>query len=669
MRFEPFKFLTSQRSLTARAWRRLVLVVMGVVTFCTMQTAVHADHAAPPLLNSPELAQLSQSNLHTSVDVRKLWQSTLIGVKDMPSGQASEPDSLWYLPDAEFKPVALSNQLKLVAGQRLVARLNMNSTGFGPSMSLVFEMPRLDAVHVSYRYDQGPWTTASAGDTLAMKAWAYSDRQPTFDIPLRPGNLNVVAEVAHIGLFDANIALESASVFRGDRMEDGLRIGLLTGLNLLLAIIGVAAALSFRRWGFLSITLMTLLVSGMTLANSGIAGLYLWTDSTTFNDEIKYVTAAVWCALFPWVTAIALSVRLRAPWWWRLALVWAAVGLMLAVLLKSNALRAEYVLLIPLIALASIAAAWLLLFQALVRRQPHAPSCVLPVLLYTVSLLIPMAGYTGFLPNDNSYSASGATTVASAMLFLQVLVRQYRQGRMVLSRAQSSPGRDVLTGLLSRKGFERMLLRTVARMKSEQTYAAFYYIQVSDAATLKERYGDEGFEGGMVQLAAAISSSISVVDTVGRVAPNAFAVTVLMPHDAKLANRLSQKILTRTMTLASHGAPLAQTARIAVAWMPMFGITLPDLERRAARALSKLESTKRITWVGGELAQVQASQLQDGLTNPTTKPFNGFAADNELPSLPGVINQIEREMLGPDSLALQPDADRLMRQLKARNSV
>jgi GGDEF domain-containing protein len=653
-------------TVARRVWALTVAYACVLVACSALVMHTYAG-ATAPLVNTPEIAQLSQNNGYASVDMRTRWQSAVIEVNQLPDAKASDPEQLWNRPDTEFKTPALSeDRTTLKSGRRLVSRLNLSFTSFGPSMNLTFKMPRLDAVHVSYRYNQEPWTTASSGDTLPMASWSFADRQPTFNIPLRQGNLNLVAQVVHRGIFDIPVILESASVFHDERTSNSLKIGLMVGLNLLMAVVGVAAAFSFARLGFLSISVMTLLAVAMIATNTGVAGVYMLTDSATFNDEVKYSTAIMWCALFPWVTAVALPQRYEAAWWWRIAVAWAGMGAVMAIALKSNATRADNLLLVPLAAAGSIALALAILVHALVRRQPHALSCVPPVLLYAVSLLIPIGGYMGMVPNENTLSLPALLTVVSAMLFLQVLVRQYRQGRSVMSRAQSLPSRDVLTGLLSRKGFEQMLQRNVQRMRSEHTYAAFFYIRVSDPDKLKERYGQEGFEGGMVQLAAAISSSISVVDTVGRVAPNAFAIMVLMPRDAGLANRLSQKILTRMISLASHGAPLAQTARIAVAWMPIFGILLPDLERRAVRALRKIEEGKRITWVGGAMAQADVSQLQEGLTNPTTKPHGGQEAD-ELPSLPGMINRLEREMLGPNTEALQEEADRLMVAMKSKS--
>lgn len=618
------------------------------------------------MTNGPELASLSAIGQHVSIDARNHWQSALVGVGQLKPSQASDPEMYWTSPNAEFKTQATAERMRLTQGQRYVARLNMQSTGFGSSLHLVFKMPRLDAVHMAYRYDDEPWVKASAGDTIAMNAWAFSDRQPSFDIPLRPGNLNLVVEIAHIGVVDAPMQLQSTSTFKDERLSLGLSIGALIGINCVLALLGVASAVSFGRANFLAVSVMTALMAMVIGSVSGMSGVYMFTNSATFNDESKFWALTAWCVVFPWVTAMALSLRQSSRWWWRAACTYAVLGLVFTTLMMGYSHRSAMLTWIPFIAIGSAIFSLIMLAVTLLHRQRLAVALIAAIVFYACALLVPLGAFLGYMSNEDATMIAAVATMLSASLFLQAMLGQYRHGRMVMSRAKISPSRDVLTGLLSRKGFEQILVRSVQRMKSERMYAAFYYIQVGNAQTLKERYGDEGFETGMVQLAAAISSSVSVVDSVGRVAPNAFAVTVLMPRDAALANRLSQKILTRTMSLASHGAPLAQTARIAVAWMPVFGTMLPEIERRAMRALRKMDEGKRIVWVGGALAQADASQLTEGATSPTTRPNNGQQADEELPSLPGMINRIELEMLGTESEQMTDEAERLMRELQQR---
>jgi GGDEF domain-containing protein len=640
----------------------------ALLAYCLIAASPQLSHAIPPLVTAPELAKLSQSNAKAVVDMRRHWQASVIGVTNLLSTQASDPQELWSIPDAEFKPLSEAARLVLTPSQRYVARLNMTSTGSGSTLNLSLMMPRLDAVHLAYRYNDEPWTIEAAGDTIPMQKWAYSDRQPSFDIPLRPGNLNIVLEVAHLGIVDAPMVLQSASSYRDERLIMGLSVGVLIGVNLVLGLIGVAASLAFRRASFLAIPLMTVWMAIVVAANSGIAGVYLFNHSSSFNDEIKFFAITVWCVVLPWVTVVVLSLRHRAPLVWAAALAWGVLGSIGAAVWMDYTHRGTALNAVPILAISTVLFSLGILVFAAMRKEAYAVVTAPGVLLYASALLAPLGTYLGYLSNDDTILYSALATMLAALLFLQVLVYRHRHGRLVMSRAQTSPHRDVLTGLLNRKGFIYALAHNVRRMKTEKAYAIFMYISVGRLDNMREGYGEEGFDAGMVQLAAALSSSVTMVDTVARVAPNAFALNVLMPRDTQQANRLAQKILTRTMTLATHSAPMAQTARIAIAWMPMFGIELPDLERRALRSLSKMPDNKRIAWVGGDLAQAELSQSPDDLSMPTTKPNHGQEAD-DLPSLPGVINRLERDMLGADGEGIEWEANKLLQQLKSNEKI
>ncbi len=600
-----------------------------------------------------------------SLDLRKVWESALVDAPGRANAQSFDPQEVWQWPAERFSSRQADQRIVLAAQQRLVARFELVSSQAGDHVYVVFKMPRLDAVQVFYRYGSEPWKMESAGDTLPMTTWPFFDRQPTFDLPHKEGNLSVVIVMAHGGVVDAPVVLENSNSFRQGGINSAITAGLLIGVNLVLAAVGFMAALNFRRFGFLSISLMTLLTSLVVFTNSGLAGMYVLTQSSEFNDQSKFLANTLLCVALPWVAAVALSQRFYSRGWWYVAMAWAALGTLAAVWLMQYPLRHLTSTLVPFVLATSVLTVLAMLANALLRAQTLAVSAAPGIVLYAVALFAPFAAYLGVIENDLAVLAASVAISIAALVFLQVMVKRHRQGRMVMARAKTSVGRDVLTGLLNRQGFEQVLAKNVQRMHAEKVYAAFFYVTVSDAQTLQERFGDEGFEGGMVQMAAAISSSVSVVDTVGRVASNAFAVTVLMPRDAKLANSMGQKMITRTMSLASHGSPMAQTARIAIAWLPVFGTLLPDIERRALRTLHKMEGGKRIAWVGGEYAQMNLSQIPDGTSSPTTKPNNGQTADDDLPSLPGMINRIEEEMLGPDTQQLKAEADRLMKMMQA----
>jgi GGDEF domain-containing protein len=626
----------------------MVVVALALQILCTSNV-----HAAPSVNLDPYLVKLADERSTVALDLRNLWESGWVRVGALqPNTVALNPQTVWSWPQTLFVFNPLSAKQVLGQGQRFVARLELVSASSGPDINLTFKMPRLDAVHVAYRYDDGVWVQASAGDTIPMAKWPFVDRQPSFDLPLRQGRLSLVVEIAHQGVIDAPMVLQNAHSIHKTRMNAAASNGILIGINLVLTMVGILAALSYRRWSFLAISVMTLLMSAMVSTNSGLAGVYLFTDSTTFNDESKFFTTALRAVLFPWMTALVLSQRYHARHWWRASEIWAVLGLVITVWWMQYSLRNTATTVVTFTVLASTALALTILANAVLGGQVHAKAMAPGVLLYAVSLLLPLFTYLGYALTENMLLYSSLITLAAALVLLDTLLRQYRQGRMVLARAKTSIGRDMLTGLLSRKGFIRKLDLTVQRIEVNHAYAAFFYIALSDVATLKDSYGEEGYESGMVQMAAAISSSMSVADNVGRVAPNAFAVSTVMPHDAKLASQIAQKILSRILALSSHGVPMADSARIALAWLPVFGTNLPDLERSAQRTISEIEAGKRIAWIGGVQAQQNAQYPTSGIRTMASDPQTTLSQHDPLTSLPEVtkvISRLEQEMLGTRS--------------------
>jgi two-component system, sensor histidine kinase LadS len=614
-------------------------------------------YAVPQLVIDPQLLNHSQEQKNISVDLRNHWQATVMALGEQSNAKALDPQVVWNWIESRFVSAKNPQTIALHRDERYVARLELVSTGQGPGLNLSFAMPRLDAVHVAYRYGDEPWVQASAGDTLPMVSWPIADRQPSFDLPQRLGKLSLVVEIAHQGVVDAPMVLQNAHTYSQQRMNASVSTGLLIGINLVLMAVGLLAALNFHRGSFVAISVMTLLMAAVVAANSGVAGVYAFTRSAQFNDQFKFLTLFLWCVLFPWVTATALSQRIYARWWWRASVVWAVLGTLVALWWMQYPLRGWAVVGIQGAALASTVLALAILLNA--RAHGHVPvtAAAVGVVLYGLSLMTPLLAYFGFWSNDDGRLYASIVTMVAALLFMYALVRQHRQGHMVLSRAKTSPARDMLTGLLNRAGFNQRLLENVNRIQEDGLTAAFYYLRVSDMQGLKERYGEEGFEVGMVQLAATLASSIPGADHVGRIATNAFAFTIMMPRDEQRATHIAQKVLGRSMALASHGAPLAQTARIAVAWMPTFGTALGDLERRARRTLRNMENGKRIAWIGGVHAQsdsAYASSSHRSASSPSSD-INSMREEHAdtVPGVHATITRLEKDMLGPDSKLLR----------------
>jgi GGDEF domain-containing protein len=608
-----------------------------------------------------------------SVDLHNLWESTIVGGVTTTNAQFFDPDQVWYWPEKRFNTRIPRQAYVLHEGDRLLARLQIFSEKTGTELNLNMQMPRLDAAHVSYRYEGGPWTTLSAGDTLAMSDWNLPDRQPSFNIPLLIGRLDVVAEIAHRGNAYSPIVLQNDVAYLSDLTISSWVMGALIGVNMVLALMGVLLALNFRRSNFLGVSLMTFTMSVVLFFNSGLGGLYFGAHVAGFNDQIKFFGNNVWCMSLPWVAAVSMSLRYSAKRCWLLALVTTVGGTLLTAVWMDYSLRDTAWTGVPAMLTCVIVMTLLMAMWAWFRAICQSWTIMAGIVAYIFSLIAPYFAFLGLIGIGSAGLVAALLCMLSALLLMRGLYLQHRMGRHVMTRANISPQRDVLTGLLNRKGLEVHLLQLQERMRHQQTCAAFCYLNVADAETAQQILGEEGFEMGMVQIAASLSSTISGVDGLARISQHAFAITVLMPPDPELGTRMAQKVLSRMMALASHGTPLASSARIAMAWLPLFGFKVDSLERRALRTLVTMDSNKRIGWVGGQESHAEAAQMLRDERHAYSTPSEQFIDEalgkvsqpnGVVSNLSDRIRRIEREMLqGVDTKFLLAEAERMSRLL------
>jgi hypothetical protein len=125
---------------------------------------------------------------------------------------------------------------------------------------------------------------------------------------------------------------------------------------------------------------------------------------------------------------------------------------------------------------------------------------------------------------------------------------------------------------------------------------------------------------------------------------------VMMTRDHKQASDIAQKIITRTMAIATHSTPMAQTTRIALAWIPDNGTELDLLEKYAKSALRKLEQGKRIGWVN-------ANALSDSQMQSESPDSAGL----DKVDIHGLINRLEKDFHIEESNPSELQRNRKMR--------
>ncbi len=645
---------------------------------CAFTICLPATSISAPQLNWGEMltqAQSSEMQQNLEIDLRTRWERTLVANVKEANDVPLDPELIWNWPARRFNVSQDTTPFFLENNERMIARMTVLSERLVSDFSISAMMARLDAVHISYRYDGGAWKTLSAGDRLPMDRWPLVDRQPSFNIPLPPGQLDLVMQFAHRGMMDVPVLLQNNRAFLDARTRNIWAIGISMGVNLVMALMGVLLALNFKKSGFLAVSAMSTSMAFVLLFSSGIGGMLFFTGSAVFNDQSKFISNTVWGSFLPLVFTLALGLHAYSKRGLVLSVLLSIVCVLVAVGVSNYDFRnlAPYVIAVILLFVlvfvsATLAWAWI---------KNYARNVILTfgLSLYASGLFLLFAGYMGMLSADTTGVIASAMTTVSALALMRGLFVQHRMGRQVIARANTSPLRDVLTGLLNRDGMQSHVYKMRERLLEQQTCAVFIYISVLDTQAAMEEHGEQGFEMGMVQMAASLSTSVSGTDGVARISGHAFGISVLMPPDPALAIRTAQKILSRLMVLASHGALMAGSARIALAWMPLNSFRVDMLERRCLATLELLEENKRIGWVGGVDSHKDASQLlrDSSLALSTPSDMNVQQAAAEIDSRSGQpsnlyerIHRIEREMLQDvDTQFLVEEADRLSRELNA----
>jgi GGDEF domain-containing protein len=635
----------------AGGWRCLVILCAALAL---QLWALPAAQAVPML----DVSAQEPTLLNT--DLQAHWQRAQVSAPSRGQADTLDASAVWSWPDSRFT-AASTQAVNLKAGESLLGRIALQ---VGPSLQgLVVTLPmtRLDRAMLSYRYDDGPWVQATSGDQVPMLQWPISHTSPAFAVPAQPGKLQLVMQITHQGWVATPVLVQSAAVFRNERFKFSLLSGALLGLTVVMSLLSFGCAAIFKRFSFVAVALMTVVVGLLTASQTGVLGMYWGTESARFNDQSKFVTAMLCGALMPWVVATVASQKSYALWVWRLALVWLAMGTALIAFQTSDPLQDVRAAILPPYLLCSMLIVTGIALASAVRKQAHAKWILMAVAFDSLSVLLPLARHLGLTDGSLALVVASTGFLASTLLLFYTQLLQYRQGRMVMSRAQSSDNRDALTGLLNRRGFEKVLSVHAQQMADHKTYAAFFYIHVSDAESSRRSYGDESYEAGVLQMAAAVSFAASAVDVVARVASNAFVVMVVMPRNAVQATALAQKIIIRAMAVASHGLQVAQTTRVAIAWLPLFGKNLTELERRSRTVLGKLEPGKRIGWVGGAYAQLNLSEMPDGEVPESVPPESAHSSSHPASTLQETISRVEREVFDSDSEAAELMAQRKMR--------
>ena len=456
-------------------------------------------------------------------------------------------------------------------------------------------MHRLDYVHMSYRVNQGMWYTLSAGDRIPMRKWEYKNPFPAFPVPQAAGStVDIVIELVHTGLVSDRIILSSRPEYRYQHYSYGLLYGLLLGLSSAMAICALGMAFAFGRKRFAAVAVLSLCGGFSMAVTSGIAGMYMFTDSAQWNDESKLSVLLVLAATLPWSFSIVLGYTRRSQVLWWVSNVWLALVLM--------AVSVGWLIDLHTMRMTMLITAWVLsgcltlviAGASVLSDDPRARWIVATSVMGLLSFLFLIFSYAGVGPAATMLAIGAAAMVLTLLGMLFIMYLQYRQGRSVLDVTRSTIGRDSLTGLRNASGFEDSLALSSLRTVNGSSALAFFWVQLAPSDALRGHFGDEGFEYGLVRIASALAACLDNKNDLARPVDNAFCTAVSMEFSPEQSNALATMMLSRILALSTEADAMTSYLRIAVAWMPTHGRNLAELQVRCQDLLLATNPEKKI---------------------------------------------------------------------------
>ncbi len=360
------------------------------------------------------------------------------------------------------------------------------------------------------------WHSQSAGDALDVNQWPVRFLYPAFSLTLPPGQVRATyMRVQNNHAIPVEWQLQDAGSFMQTVNLWHLALGGYVGLIVLVLLLSVVHAVSWRDFIHLYYAVHVVLVGLSILSLTGLAGEYLWPAHPWWNDKAPTVIPAVsmlWAALF----ARALVAE-RGRWmvsWLLLGAAAYSVLMVLAFLLlpRENLYRAPAVYAVP----AMVAVVGVLAWYS--RRRPEVGLWVVTgVAVLVAGAMLPLMRNLGWLPvsfaTQFGLPAGGALEIPLVLIGLYFRSRESRDNRL---RLEALAHTDPLTGVKNHRVLIDRLEHLLGRSRRNPSLGTVLRVHVSNLAAIRSQYGREAAEAALVRAAECLAREAAEGDTVAR---------------------------------------------------------------------------------------------------------------------------------------------------------
>jgi diguanylate cyclase (GGDEF)-like protein len=477
----------------------------------------------------------------------------------------------------------------------------------------VFTVPfgGMDNVELFRPEGAGGWREQRAGESLPVSQWPLRYLHPAFAFTLQPGEAQpTYLRIQHSHptgvswvLWDASSFAESAKVWH-------LALGAYAGFVLLVVLLSIFNAVSWRDPIHLYYAVQVVLVGLGVMSLTGIGGEYLWPNNAWWNDKASVVLPAAslgWMGLF-----LRELVAERGRRWLSWALL-VHVGICVLMVVGFLMFGREDFFRLPsaygLLALILI----LVLLTWYSTRRPQVGLWVLAGFgALTVGTLFTLFRNLDWMPvtfaTQYGPQLGGALEIPLILIGLYFRSRERRDNRV---RLEALAHTDPLTGV----GNHRVLVERLHVLLGRRSAfsGAVLQIHVANLDAIRDEYGREAAEAAIVRAAECVTLEAREGDTVAR-ERGGDLVLVLEGHVTRSqAAEAGRNIIARGLKFSGRLPPrVTLSLRVAGACAPLVESNLQVLLDMLGRLILDIGNDSQ----GRALRIIDPQLMRRGDTHP-----------------------------------------------------
>jgi diguanylate cyclase (GGDEF)-like protein len=504
------------------------------------------------------------------------------------AGFASLQDARSAFDAGQGRAVDFSRIMPLGDGHAAWYRVQLPPTAEPRMVVLAVPFPGIDNAELFRPDGAGGWSRQRAGDSLPVVRWPLPYLHPAFAFSVQPGEAQpTYLRLQHSHPIGVYWTLTDASSFNESSKLWHLVLGACVGFMLLVIVLSLVHAWSWRDPIHLYYAVHVLLVGLSLMSVTGIAGEYLWPRHAWWNDiaSVAVPTAALgWMGLL--VRELVAERGERLVSWGLLGHVAVSAFLVLALLVAGR----------QVFPLPSVYAMVSLLFIVLVLgwyslRRPKVGLWVLAGMgLLVAGTVFPLLRNLGLLPvsfaTQYGPQIGGALEIPLVLVGLYFRSRERRDNRVRLDALSHT---DPLTGVANHRALLERLDQLLRRARRHPDLGGVLRVQVANLASIRGEYGREAAEAALVRAAECVTREATEADLVAREQGGDLVLVMEGKVARAQAVEAARNIIARGLKFSGRLPPgVTVTLRVAGIASPLPATTAAALLAELGRTVQEL---------------------------------------------------------------------------------